>query len=719
MRTELGLATVAMCFGVVAGAEGPVFHAGFDGDARGTFSAVPGGKVTPQVSGSGRYVPGVKGQARVLGGRNICVYHLDGGFFPAGGSWTMWVRPEDWQAAESRNFVFFASLTHADSVREYVRVVLYKVHNETNVTLLVQNTTAGKTVSVKAPIEFWRKGQWHQLAFTWDKQEYRLYVDGEPAGSRTAAELPATGRWQVRVGTPYAGWAHVGDETTAIDEVMMWPGVLSADEIRASYRAIAATLPAGSVPKDEDVEEEGPMKENLALAKNGAFVLSSSFRHATTYYTDNLIDGKPETTWRPLDESLPQWVEVRWDTPLRIDEVVLRQPKTPRRIVAFAVSAWEREAWRVVGRLDVENPGSTRRVAVQFPEVVADRLRVAIEKASTHGVELASLEVHGPEQPIIGHLKPYWNAWYVWYPEPDKVHKANAPRYFRKTFEVADVAALRGAVIQLRSNDYYQAFVNGHEVATGAKLVKPVDVKRFIQTGENVVAVMADLRRNPGRWGWGELIFELGLNYDDRSDFVASDAQCRAFDREVKGWRGPGFDDGDWTKAEAFLKPPDGVWGTIPYFPSGVNETVVLESTSMKPESPKPGDTIAMEVSLRPMRKLKDDYVFLLEIEDEPLIASWSEFLVGRTSVSPAVPTSRWTPREGGRLTVNVYLPAHTPRGDTPIRLKGYGTRHGRALDIVDEAGDKLDEIGKLRIGPSGQPPTEPAVATRAPLGNE
>ncbi|MFH1921746.1 MAG: LamG domain-containing protein, partial [Planctomycetota bacterium] len=223
-------------------AETPLLHAPFDGSDQAVLTTGTAEEVTPYTSMGGPFVPGVKGQARVLGGQNRCSFFVNDGFFPARGTLSMWVRPEDWTPA-SRHFVFFARLSLTEVQREYVRVILYKYWNTNELALLAENTVGEKRHSlIRTPIDSWQQGQWHHLAVTWDEKHYRLYVDGERKGEAAAVELPSQGRWEIAVGTPYPSWAYIGKERSAIDEVAVWPKAMSTDEIKAAHETGAKAL---------------------------------------------------------------------------------------------------------------------------------------------------------------------------------------------------------------------------------------------------------------------------------------------------------------------------------------------------------------------------------------------------------------------------------------------------------------------------------------------
>jgi hypothetical protein len=689
MRALLVGSGLLLLCAILGAAPQPLLYAPFDGAMQSSGSL---GALTPHASMSGPFVPGARGQARRLGGKNTCIYYVDRDFLPPRGTCSLWVQPADWTAAKADHFVFFTSFNYTGAEGKYVRVILYKVYNETNVTLLVQSTVDGeKHGIIKAPIEFWQKGQWHHLAFTWDPERYRLYVDGRPAGEAKTVVLPATGRWEIMVGTPYSSWAYIGNETTAIDEFTIWPDVLPAEEIKRMVDDVAPTLP----PPPDETQTAAGRPENLALLRNGAFVLASSFRDFTTNYADNLLDDNVDTYWRPHRPELPQWLEVRWPLPMRLTEVAL-QAETPGAITTCSVYAWEqgRQDWR---KLDCSRIAGAQP-AYTFPETQTQRLRVVIEHGDAARLALSELAVYGPPQPLLARLKPYWKASYIWYPEPDKIYKPNQPRYFRHVFAVADPKLVRSAILQLRSNDSYHAWLNGVAVASGSTTISPIAVADKLVPGRNVLAIEAELHSNPGRWTWGELLYELALNYDDRTDTVPSGEKTLSSPAKQEGWLAAGFDDSQWQPAERFFAPPGGPWGQIPYTATPVGEKAVLEGYRVRPERPRPGESVTIEVTLRPTGPLRDDYFFVLSAGEQAAPPEWDNYEVVTMPLMPAPPSSQWPAGQPQTLAFTCDLPPWAPDGDVPLRLQAYGTKNGMPLEVGDASGKPFPRIGVLRL---------------------
>ena len=201
------------------------------------------------------------------------------------------------------------------------------------------------------------------------------------------------------------------------------------------------------------------------------------------------------------------------------------------------------------------------------------RLRLHLIPAENQKTAASELEAYGPKQAGTGLSEPYWDAWYIWYPEPDKVHKAAQPRYFRKTFQLDEIPV--SAVIQARSNDYYKIFVNGTEVDSGSVEIRPQQVTKLLKKGDNVIAAEADLGRNPGQWGWGEFIAELSLNYHDKTIKIGTGEEWKSSKNTGAGWREQGFDDSACLNVFA-ISSSRRPMGKIDYYSSSICEQLTL-----------------------------------------------------------------------------------------------------------------------------------------------
>ncbi|MCD6360902.1 MAG: LamG domain-containing protein, partial [Armatimonadetes bacterium] len=300
----------------------PLLSAPFDGDDN---ALLRGETIIPFATHTGPYVVGLRGQARILGGMNRLSYFVDEGFFPPQGALSMWVQPRDW-APDAPHFVFFASFTMTDTDNKYVRLILYKMYNGSDLTMLMQDTREeNRSARIQTPMTGWEPGQWHHLALSWDQNGCELFVDGESAGTCSRIPLPAAGRWEIAVGTPYQGWAYLGREKSAIDEFTGYSTPLTADEVKQQYEATLAAAPPEAFELPDTTGGMPPIEGNLALAKLGAFALASSFADYEAHYPDNLVDDNDTTVWAPFDAAPPLWLEVRWPWPVRASEVILRR----------------------------------------------------------------------------------------------------------------------------------------------------------------------------------------------------------------------------------------------------------------------------------------------------------------------------------------------------------------------------------------------------------
>jgi hypothetical protein len=158
-----------------------------------------------------------------------------------------------------------------------------------------------------------------------------------------------------------------------------------------------------------------------------------------------------------------------------------------------------------------------------------------------------------------------WGDW-IWFNEGDPAQDAPvAARFFRRVFTLSEGAAVRSAVLRISADDRFTAYLNGHEVGSGAAWNAPgrFDVGAHLKPGVNVLCVRGEnvaaaVAANPAG-----LIASLSINDGGTAVLVRSDAHWRASQAEAPGWLEAGFDDAAWTPARIAAPYGQGPWGTV------------------------------------------------------------------------------------------------------------------------------------------------------------
>ncbi len=667
---------------------GLLFYAPFDGSA-GAATAV--GSSVAVEEGSPSFISGVKGQAVVVGGERRVLYSAADNVRSEQGSCTFWAANLDWTAG-TPTFQFMASVVHE---RPNTDLLIYKPHNKTALTFLVRNQ--GKTVrQLVKPIGGWQAGDWHHVACTWDDKVYRFYVDGRLVAERDRIDMPVTGWRRIVVGTAYPHWAYLGTEQTAVDELRFYDRALTAEEIRDEVRGQRAASP---ILRRRLAEQEAMLArirtDNLALASRGAAVITSSFADYRTTYSDNLIDGDFDSAWRSFDDELPQWVELRWAYPVRIDLLEVHE-RLPSRIGPLAVQAWAaRGAWEDL-HVRRTAAGDADPLRFRFDEVTTARLRLMLYANDGPYVQFAEIGVYGPEQINVGALRPFWRSWHIWSREVEK-KVLMEPRYFRREFDIPGDAGIVSAFVQLYTNDLYEVLINGRSVAKGFKAMAPVAIGEFLVPGRNCVAVVCTPGSQPG-WPNMALTAEVTVNTTQGPRFCSADESWRVGRRAAAGWDRAGFDDSTWESPLTIAEVGKGIWGRIAYEDCVRPAEVRVLDAEVMHASARPGDTTRLRLRLRPVEPLRTDYVLVYELGEKAVLETWGDYTVTRGTILPEQPTTAWSPAGDVIVDVPLSIPRYAPHGRLPIRMEGLALRGRGRLVLVKEPGVPLDSVAEIRV---------------------
>ena len=171
----------------------------------------------------------------------------------AEGSISFWVRPENWNGDEKKNFRHFVSARQGDNW-----FIIYKNNESTDILVYYGNWKARKTVTtVRYNVRSWKKGEWHHIGVSWNKNALVLYVDGRQRGTANMKQISPED-----FGTLFFGEYWKGDPgQTLLDEVRIFDQYLTDKEMTAEFTRFAEKLAATrGAPVEIGVSEKNTVK---------------------------------------------------------------------------------------------------------------------------------------------------------------------------------------------------------------------------------------------------------------------------------------------------------------------------------------------------------------------------------------------------------------------------------------------------------------------------
>lgn len=224
----------------VAAGSGPLFRAGFDDSNEPEISA---NRSPVRIYGSPRFRPGVKDSAVLVGTKDRLEYSAEGNWNNRAGTLVFYFAPYKWTPA-MRNFAFSVTLSR-ESGDDFL---IYKLSDSTELSFLLRNSANQGSGNVKLDVAAWKEGEFHQLAVTWDASVVRCYVDGVCQGSFAKFDFPDFRN--IVVGTPYPGWANLGEEKWLIDELELYDAPWSEAQLAAAFRQFKTEVQAEHPSQD-------------------------------------------------------------------------------------------------------------------------------------------------------------------------------------------------------------------------------------------------------------------------------------------------------------------------------------------------------------------------------------------------------------------------------------------------------------------------------------
>ncbi len=198
---------------------------------------------------------GFHGQSLLLKVGEDCTYATKGNLDLSGGLVSFWVRPYDWDNTAAGRIPLFRVQGKVDGKTQVMEITA-------KAGSVIFGFRGMTTFEVSTPVT-WRKATWYQVAAVWNDREAFVSVNGRP-GKFKKFKNGETFRFPALAETRFALVPEPQNGRTAIDEVRIFSGSVSADTVLGSYlSAIGADIlpPVITVPRCAGVKIDGRLDD--------------------------------------------------------------------------------------------------------------------------------------------------------------------------------------------------------------------------------------------------------------------------------------------------------------------------------------------------------------------------------------------------------------------------------------------------------------------------
>lgn len=235
--------SLAACAVVSANAADIIFSASFDESLEPEKAA--GGSGTLSASRP-RFVPGIRGQAVVVGAKTYVRYPVEGNLLSAKGSISFLTKPIGWNGNDDLFHYFVSANDHAMDGW----LMIYKIPQNK---LAVTGGNKTNDSYAATSTEDWKDGQWKHICVTWDNNVVCLYLDGMLAGTK---KMPVAAK---SFGNEFCIGGSLfteSKEDQAIDDLTIYSAALSVEEVAALYARYKTALEKANGSSDSSAQKK-------------------------------------------------------------------------------------------------------------------------------------------------------------------------------------------------------------------------------------------------------------------------------------------------------------------------------------------------------------------------------------------------------------------------------------------------------------------------------
>jgi len=218
-----------------------IFYLPFDGDikSQGTYKVE---KIELYPSNESlEYTVGIKGQSLITG-KNCIKYFLSDILKLEQGTISLWIKPVDWDEESYLDFLHLFS--YSEGKWKPIFRIYRPSHSHLGLVFLRYNEPPPHCSMNyhRERIDTWQKqnGQWHQVVFTWNADEGKMYIDAmeittDPQIAKTLKESNVIQIGGVSTKYPSPNSSLITNKITAIDEVVFYDYVFNLEQIKKDY----------------------------------------------------------------------------------------------------------------------------------------------------------------------------------------------------------------------------------------------------------------------------------------------------------------------------------------------------------------------------------------------------------------------------------------------------------------------------------------------------
>ncbi len=289
-----------------------------------------------------------------------------------------------------------------------------------------------------------------------------------------------------------------------------------------------------------------PREDEDDLTQDSFYIdSSSSSLRGLSELPVELKDGNDFTGWAPSPGDERPSIEISWGMARRPSRLLFLPCEGADMPGAIRISAYDEAgiAFGKAAEFKVTRHGSwgcadlsgmvpTRKITVLWPKELWEGLR--------------EMRLYAERRPIES-----YSGWWIWHTREAEGH---IERVLRKAFTLD--SPVQTAFLQGKGDDEAVFYINGMRC-------DGQDVTALVKEGENILA--AEVRNH--RYVGG-LLAELDVVCrDGKALKVVTDGSWRTAPRPDDGGHclDPDFDDDHWDHAQEIVRPPNGIWGDIPF----------------------------------------------------------------------------------------------------------------------------------------------------------